>query len=49
MDSVTPVADILTKIVSSPMILAIPIGAGVLVASLLGYFIFSTSQGKEAP
>ena len=39
-----PASNILTKIVSSPLIIAIPIGAGLLVALGLGYFISSYSN-----
>jgi hypothetical protein len=42
-----PALSILTKLVDSPAILAVPIGAGLLVAFLVGYFIFSYGQGKE--
>ena len=39
-----PASNVLTKIVSSPLIIAIPIGAGLLVALGLGYFISSYSN-----
>lgn len=38
---------VLMKITGSPLILAVPIGAGVLVAVLLGWFISSYSNGRE--
>ena len=38
---------VLMKITGSPLILVVPIGAGVLVAVLLGWFISSYSNGKE--
>lgn len=45
--SSNPTADILTRLVASPFIVAIPIGAGVLVAVLLAFFISSYSQGRN--
>ena len=39
-----PASNVLTKIVSSPLIIAIPIGAGLLVALGLGFFISSYSN-----
>jgi len=42
-----PALSILTKLVDSPAILAVPIGAGLLVAFGISFFIFSYGQGKE--
>lgn len=39
--------DILQTLVASPAIIAVPIGAGLLVAFAIGYFIFSYGQGRE--
>ena len=41
------VGDILQKVVASPFIVAVPIGAGLLVALGLGFFIFSWGSPKE--
>lgn len=46
-DSSNAAADILTRVVSSPAIIAVPIGAGLLVAFAVGYFIFSYGQGRD--
>jgi len=46
-DSTAAIGSIVTQIVDSPIILAVPIGAGLLVAFGLGFFIFSYSRGKE--
>ena len=46
LDATTPVASIVTKIVSSPLILAVPIGAGALIAFLIGFFIYSYGRGS---
>ena len=40
-------ADILTKVVASPFIIAVPILAGLGVAFAIGFFIFSYGNGKE--
>ena len=45
--SSTAAADVLTRVVSSPAIIAVPIGAGLLVAFAIGYFIFSYGQGRS--
>jgi hypothetical protein len=42
-----PALSVLTKLVDSPAILAVPIGAGLLVAFGISFFIFSYGQGKE--
>lgn len=47
LDSSNAAADILTRVVSSPAIIAVPIGAGLLVAFVIGYFIFSYGQGRD--
>lgn len=46
-EAATPVASVLTKIVASPAILAVPIGAGFLVAFGIGFFIYWYSRGPE--
>jgi hypothetical protein len=46
-DNANPAISILTKLVASPLVLAVPIGAGVLVAFLVGFFIFSYGQGRD--
>ncbi len=43
----SPVVNILTNAVSSPLILAIPITAGFLLAFGIGYFIFWYGRGGE--
>ena len=43
----TPVASILTKLVASPAILAVPIGAGFLVAFGIGFFIYWYGRGAD--
>lgn len=47
MDTTAVAAGVLTKLVDSPAILAIPIGAGTLVAFVFGYFIYSYGQGRD--
>ena len=42
-----PALSVLTKLVDSPAILAVPITAGLLVAFGISFFIFSYGQGKE--
>jgi len=46
-DVSNPTADILTKLVDSPFILIIPIGAGLLVAAGVGFLIYSYGKGNE--
>lgn len=46
-DAANPAVGILSKLVASPAFLAIPIGAGVAVSFIIGYFIFSYGQGKD--
>jgi len=46
-DSSNPAMSVLTKIVASPAIIAVPIGSGLLVAAALGLFISSYANGKE--
>ena len=46
-DVSNPTADILTKLVDSPLILVIPIGAGLLVASGVGFLIYSYGKVNE--
>ena len=46
-DAANPAIGILSKLVASPAFLAVPIGAGITVAFLIGYFIFSYGQGKD--
>lgn len=46
-DTSNPAASILTKLVASPLVIAIPIAAGILVAIGLGLFISSYASGKE--
>ncbi len=43
----TPVGSVLTKVVASPIILAVPIGAGLLVAFGIGFFIFWYGKGND--
>ena len=42
-----PAAGIVTNLVASPFFILIPIGAGLTVAFIVGFFIFSYGQGKE--
>jgi hypothetical protein len=42
-----PLSSILTKFVSSPIVLAAPIGAGLLIAGLFGIFIYSYGKGSD--
>jgi hypothetical protein len=42
-----PAVGLLTNLVASPAFLAVPIGAGIAVSGLIGYFIFSYGQGKD--
>jgi len=46
-DVSNPTADVLTRLVDSPLILLIPIGAGLLVASGVGFLIYSYGKGNE--
>jgi hypothetical protein len=46
-DAANPAVGILSKLVASPAFLAIPIGAGIAVSFIIGYFIFSYGQGKD--
>lgn len=46
-DMSNPAANILTKIVDSPLIVAVPIVAGLLVAFTVGFVIFSYGQGRD--
>ena len=46
-DAANPAVGILSKLVASPAFLAVPIGAGLVVSFLIGYFIFSYGQGKD--
>lgn len=45
--AVNPTVGILTKLSASPLIVAVPILAGILVAFGFGYFVFSYGQGKD--
>ena len=46
-EAVTPLASVATKLVASPLIIAVPIGAGLLVALGFGYFIFWYGKGSD--
>lgn len=46
-DAANPAVGILSKLVASPAFLAVPIGAGIAVSFIIGYFIFSYGQGKD--
>ena len=46
-DAANPAIGILSKLVASPAFLALPIGAGIVVSFLIGYFIFSYASGKD--
>mmetsp|Transcript_33497 Transcript_33497/g.34130 ORF Transcript_33497/g.34130 Transcript_33497/m.34130 type:complete len:130 (+) Transcript_33497:106-495(+) len=46
-DASSPTVSIINKLLSSPAILAVPILAGLLVASGIGYFIISWGQGRD--
>lgn len=46
-DAANPAIGILSKLVASPAFLAVPIGAGIAVSFIIGYFIFSYGQGKD--
>ena len=41
------IASIVGKLASSPAILAVPIGAGLLVSFLIGFFIYSYGRGSD--
>ena len=45
--AVNPTVGILTKLSASPLIVAVPILAGILVAFGFGFFVFSYGQGKD--
>ena len=46
-NAVNPTVGIQTKLSASPLIVAVPILAGLLVAFGFGFFVFSYGQGKE--
>lgn len=46
-NAINPTVGILTKLSASPLIVAVPILAGILVAFGFGFFVFSYGQGKE--
>ena len=46
-DMSNPAANILTKLVDSPFVIAVPIVAGLLVAFSVGFIIFSYGQGRD--
>ena len=45
--SSNPGVSIVNKLISSPLVLAVPITAGLLFAFAVGYFIMSYGQGKD--